>query len=134
MQIKQIAADAAAELTDCLSRLDEAELEALEAKVKSAHRVFVAGTGRSLLMIRGFAMRLMHAGLDVSVVGETTTPAIEPDDLLVIASGSGSTSTLVAIARRCKDAGAPLALITTRPDSPIGNLADGIVTIPAVSG
>ena len=53
-------------------------------------------------MIRGLAMRLMHMGYTSFVVGETITPAIQPGDLLVIASGSGSTETLTVIAEKCK--------------------------------
>ena len=84
-------------------------------------------------MIRGLAMRLMHMGFRSYVVGENVTPAIEPGDLLIIASGSGATDTLAVIAQKCKAIGAGLALITTRPESPIGRLADCIVRIRAVS-
>ena len=38
------------------------------------------------------AMRLMHLGLTVHVVGETTAPAIRSNDLLLAASGSGTTA------------------------------------------
>ncbi len=76
-------------------------------------------------------MRLMHLGFCVYVVGETVTPAIKSDDLLVIGSGSGATATLVVIARKAKALGASLALVTIFPDSPIGQFADAVVRIPA---
>ena len=132
-QIKQTLLDVTDELASTFAELDEGQLDDLETRVKAANKVFVAGAGRSLLMIRGFAMRLMHMGFDSFVVGETVTPAIEPGDLLVVASGSGSTGTLTVIAQKCKKIGADLALITTRPDSPIGELADCIVHVKAVS-
>lgn len=109
--------------------LDEAQLKALERAVLDADHVFVAGTGRSLLMIRGLAMRLMQMGFIAHVVGETTTPAIGPGDLLVIASGSGETATMLVCAEKCKRFGAKLALITIHPDSPIGRLADLVVEV-----
>ena len=56
-----------------------------------ARTVFVAGSGRSGLAMRSFAMRLIHLGLSAHVVGETTTPRITDRDLLLIGSGSGST-------------------------------------------
>ena len=84
-------------------------------------------------MVRGLAMRLMQLGFSAYVVGETVTPAILPGDLLVIASGSGATGTLAVVAQKCKAAGARLALITTRPDSPIGALADLIVEVRAAT-
>ncbi|MBR2572103.1 MAG: 6-phospho-3-hexuloisomerase [Clostridia bacterium] len=133
MSVKQILADVTDELRACFTGLKEEELQDLEKAILAARRVFVAGAGRSLLMIRGMAMRLMHMGFTAYVVGETVTPAIEPGDLLIIASGSGSTGTLVEIARRCRKAGAELALITTRPSSPIGELADLIVQVHAAT-
>lgn len=122
------------ELASTLDSVDESQLNDLERRIKGANRVFVAGAGRSGLMIRGLAMRLMHLGLTAYVVGETVTPAAAPGDLLVVASGSGSTGTLVAIATKAKQViGCDVALVTTRSDSPIGQLADCVVEVPAVS-
>lgn len=121
------------ELEDTFSTLDQRQLDDLQAQIMKADKVFVAGAGRSLLMIRGFAMRLMHMGFEAYVVGETITPAIEPGHLLIVASGSGSTDTLSAIAEKCKKVGATLSLITTRPDSKIGRIADYIVEVHAAT-
>ncbi|MBQ6374818.1 MAG: 6-phospho-3-hexuloisomerase [Clostridia bacterium] len=117
------------ELREVSAGLDEAQLRTLKRAIVEADRVFVAGTGRSLLMIRGLAMRLMQMGFTAYVVGETTTPAIGPGDLLVIASGSGETATMVVCAEKCKRFGARLALITIHPDAPIGRLADLVVQV-----
>ncbi|NLO77568.1 MAG: 6-phospho-3-hexuloisomerase, partial [Methanomicrobiales archaeon] len=40
-----------------------------------AERIYVMGAGRSGLVAKGFAMRLMHLGMHSYVVGETITPA-----------------------------------------------------------
>ena len=133
MQIKEILKKVTEELASCFDNLNEDELQALEGAVRAADRIFVAAAGRSLLAIRGMAMRLMHMGFTAYVVGETVTPAIQPDDLLIIASGSGSTGTLTVMAEKCKKVGAKLALITTRPESPIGQLADIVVEVKAAS-
>lgn len=42
------------ELYETRTRLKQAELTALEDQIRKANRIFVAGAGRSLLMIRGF--------------------------------------------------------------------------------
>jgi 6-phospho-3-hexuloisomerase len=76
------------------------------------------------------ALRLMQIGLAVHVAGDATTPAVGPNDLLLIASGSGETPSPVAAARRARSAGARVALLTARPDSTLGNLADIVVHIP----
>ena len=133
MKIKEILLSVTDELDACFADLKESELQALESEIKTANRIFVAGAGRSLLMVRGMAMRLMHMGFNVYVVGETVTPALLPGDLLIIASGSGTTATLSVIAQKCRKIGAKLALITTRPDSPIGELADLIVEVKAAT-
>ena len=117
------------ELSEIGSRLGEDEILALEEEIRQADRIFVAGAGRALMMIRGLAMRLMHFGYTTYVVGETCTPAIREGDLLIIASGSGSTGSLTVMAQRAKGFGARLALITTNPDSPIGKQADRIVHV-----
>ncbi len=131
MGIKDVLRDITDELARTFDAMDEGQMDELERRILAADRVFVAGAGRSLLAIRGLAMRLMHFGFTAYVVGETVTPAIGPSDLLIIASGSGSTGSLTVMAQKCKDVGASLALITTRPDSPIGRLADHIVHLEA---
>ena len=60
-------------------------------KIKNHKRIFVYGTGRSGLMLKALAMRLMQMGLDAYVVGETTTPSVQEGDLLIVASASGET-------------------------------------------
>jgi 6-phospho-3-hexuloisomerase len=48
------------------------------------------------------AMRFMHLGYTVFIVGETNTPAILEGDLLLVASGSGTTSSVVSSAEKAK--------------------------------
>jgi 6-phospho-3-hexuloisomerase len=96
-----------------------------------AGRVFVAGAGRSGLVLRMAAMRLMHLGLNVHVAGDTTTPAISSGDLLLVASGSGTTSGVVKAAETAAKAGARIAAFTTNADSPLAGFADAVVIIPA---
>ncbi|QWF70213.1 6-phospho-3-hexuloisomerase [Methylomonas paludis] len=89
-----------------------------------AKRIFISGAGRSGLIGRFFAMRLMHSGYDVSVVGEIVTPSIKEGDLLVIISGSGETEQLIAFTKKAKSIGARILLISAKADSTIGDLAD----------
>lgn len=133
MEIKEILQKITEELNQCFAELEEKQLRELEGAISKADKIFVAGAGRSLMMIRGLAMRLMHMGFQSYVVGETVTPAIEPGDLLIIASGSGATGSLVVMAEKCKKIGAELALITTIPDSPIGQKADYLVEVRAAT-
>ena len=119
------------ELTAVMEQVDPREGEALCAAILSARRVFVAGAGRSGMAARGFAMRLMHLGRTAYVCGETTTPGIGAGDLLVVVSGSGETASLAAAARKARAQGAALALVTVRPESTVGGLAEHILRVPA---
>lgn len=96
----------------------------LTTMLDDAKRIFISGAGRSGLICRFFAMRLMHSGYDVSVVGEIVTPSIKSGDLLIIISGSGETEQLVAFTKKAKDIGAKILLISAKDDSTIGDLAD----------
>lgn len=98
-----------------------------------ARRVFVHGAGRSGLALRMTAMRLMHLGLEVHVVGETTTPAIGEGDLLLTASGSGTTSGVVSAAETARSVGARVIGITTDPESPLAQLSHAVLVIRAAT-
>ena len=72
------------ELTHTLTRIDSEQAEKFVELVDGAKEVFCAGAGRSGFEIKGFAMRLMHMGIASYVVGETCTPNIDENGVLVI--------------------------------------------------
>ena len=76
-------------ISEILDATDESYAEKMTEMLDSAKRIFVSGAGRSKLVGNFFAMRLVHGGYDVSVVGEIVTPSIKNGDLLIIISGSG---------------------------------------------
>ncbi|WEV39996.1 6-phospho-3-hexuloisomerase [Lactobacillus sp. ESL0681] len=119
-----------AEISKYGKQIDTAQIEATAKLIYQAQRIFIAGAGRSGFAARGFANRLMQLGLIVYFVGETTTPAIQSGDLLLIGSGSGSTSSLVIDAKKAKQIGTQVALLTIYPDSEIGQLANCMIEIP----
>ncbi|MGZ8955860.1 MAG: bifunctional 3-hexulose-6-phosphate synthase/6-phospho-3-hexuloisomerase [Methylovulum sp.] len=94
-----------------------------------ANRIFVTGAGRSGLIAKFFAMRLMHSGYVVSVVGEIVTPSIKRGDLLIIISGSGETEQLIAFTKRAREVRADIVLISAKGDSTIGDMADSVLQI-----
>ncbi len=94
-----------------------------------AKRIYVMGAGRSGLVAKAFAMRLMHLGMISYVVGETITPALQTGDLIVVLSGSGKTRTIVEIVQTAKEIGGRISLVTSNPDSPIGKISNSIVII-----
>jgi len=114
------------EITDLLS--DEEALT-LISYILNADRIYVTGAGRSGLIAKTFAMRLMHTGLDAYVVGETITPAMKAGDTLVVFSGSGETHSIVEIAETAKSIGGVICLITGNRDSHIAQISDCIVEL-----
>ncbi|MBB6500671.1 6-phospho-3-hexuloisomerase [Pedobacter cryoconitis] len=96
-----------------------------------AKRIFVTGAGRTGLALKAAAMRMMHFGFTVYVAGETTTPAIKKGDLLIAASGSGSTGTIVKAAEKAVSAGAGVVVFSTTTNSPLARLASQVILIPA---
>lgn len=101
------------------------------ALLSKAPRVFTIGTGRSGLALQMAAMRFMHLGLPTHVVGETTAPAIGPGEVLVAASGSGSTARVVRAAQTARDQGADVIALTTAADSALAKTATEVLIIPA---
>jgi 6-phospho-3-hexuloisomerase len=116
------------------SRLDKAQISAFFQRMLLANRVYIAGAGRSGLIARAFAMRLLHLGFDVYVVGETVTPALQQGDTLVVFSGSGETHTMATYCRTVKDLGGFVCLITASPDSAISRTADCVVNLGDLTG
>jgi 6-phospho-3-hexuloisomerase len=102
--------------------------EAVDA-IDQARRVFVTGAGRSLLFVKSTAMALMQLGRPVYATGEVATPSIGPGDVLLVASSSGATKSVLLFVEQARQAGARVIAITSEPASPIGSLAALIVVM-----
>ncbi len=117
-----------------LARVIKADdFEALIGMLQGDGRVFAAGAGRTGEIMRCLTKRLMHAGVDAHVLGETVTPPAVKDDLLIIGSGSGETESLIILARKARNLGVKVALITTNTGSTIAKEADVVLHIPATT-
>jgi 6-phospho-3-hexuloisomerase len=121
------------ELERTLAAVSEVEIDVSQRIILAAKRLFVTGAGRSGLALKMAAMRLMHLGLVVHVVGEVTAPAIGPDDLLLVASGSGTTAGAVHAAEVALKAGAQVLVLTTAPASKLAGLAQQVIVIRAAA-
>lgn len=113
-----------------ITKVDENEINSLKNMINNSNRLFFAGTGRSLLMIRAAAMRFMQFGFEVYVVGETNTPSFNQDDLLIAASGSGETKSTILYAQNAKKNGGKTAVITADKNSTLAQISDQIIEIP----
>ena len=99
--------------------------------VAGVGRTFLTGAGRSGLVARSFGMRLMHAGLPAFIPGETVTPAAGEGDLLVGVSCTGTTGYTEYLARRARELGAKVIVITAEAKSPMALGAHKVILVPA---
>ena len=128
--IDEVTEQVLAELASCVRQVSIDSITQAADLIEYAPRVFVTGAGRSGLCMRAFAMRLMHLGKTVFVVGDVTTPSIENSDLLIIGSRSGMTTSLLAFVGQLQRHGATSLLLTADSRSPLARLADQQIVIP----
>ena len=121
------------ELSRTVVAVDWGSWEALPGVIEGARAIFFAGMGRSGYALRMAAMRLMHLGRTAYVVGDATTPAIGPGDLLIAVSGSGSTQSVVYAAEAAVKHGAQVAAVTATVASPLASAASHMLVIPGAA-
>ncbi len=121
------------EIAAVIAKVDRDQVGELVRRLDGSDRLFVTGEGRSGLMAKAFAMRLMHLGFVVYVIGETTTPAAVAGDTLVAVSGSGTTVGTVRVAEQVSRIGGHVLALTTEPASALGVLAEQSLILPAAT-
>lgn len=121
------------EIISVLSKVDSEQLEKVVNTISKDTRIFVDGEGRSGLMGKGFAMRLMHLGYSVYSVGETITPAVFKNDIYFSISGSGESGNVVLNTKKAKEKGCIIIAVTSKAGSSIGSLADELIVVPGTT-
>lgn len=121
------------ELSNVPDPLSEEQIDNLITAINKSNHVFISGAGRSGLMINSFANRLLQIGLEVSVVGEITTPHLRNGDILIFNSASGSSEKLISQAREAKKYDVKIMLFTTDSQSSLAKLADYCIVVQAQS-
>ncbi len=117
-------------IQDVKKNVDSKKIYEFVSALENARSIFVMGAGRSGFVAKAFAMRLMHLGYNVYVVGETVTPRIKPEDLLIAISGSGETISVVNISRKAKEEiGSKLVAVTQRPNSTLAKMSDIVIVL-----
>ncbi|MBM3309694.1 MAG: 6-phospho-3-hexuloisomerase [Candidatus Altiarchaeales archaeon] len=133
MNTEKIMRMIAQHILETTNELDKRVMQDFTDEIKKARRIFVYGAGRSGLVSRAFAMRLVQLGLTSYVIGETVTPGLKKGDLLILVSGSGETKLVLSVAKTAKELGVKIASITSYPKSTLGKLSDITVQIKGKS-
>jgi len=129
--LKAAAEEILAGVQKAISELDPDQVERMIQMIMDTkdRKIFVVGMGRSGFVGRAFALRLMNLGFNVYFLGETITPAAEKGDLVIAISGTGMTKLVLSATSAAKEIGTKVVAITSYEDSPLGQMADQLVTI-----
>jgi 6-phospho 3-hexuloisomerase len=111
-------------LKDILSKVSEKDIMTIKKLFLKTKRVFLYGAGRSGLVAKAFAIRLVHLGFQTFVIGETITAPVQKGDLVIIVSGSGETIPAVMTAEIAHTLRAFVVSITGKKDSDIAKFAN----------
>jgi len=90
-------------------------------------RFFLLASGRSAFILQCFATRLVHLGAEVHIVTNLASmPALRKKDILIVLSGSGTTSIVVSLLNNYVNSIKPYGIITitSHPETVIGRLGD----------
>src|SRR5439155_20729029 len=116
-------------LAKMLSEDRSAEVNAAADLIEKAPKVFVYGVGRSGLVARAFAMRVVQLGLKCFFIGETITPIVETGDCVLIVSNTGATMSAVQTANIARRVGASGVSVTGSRTSKRAHGSRVVVTV-----
>ncbi len=129
--MREAASRSLEELGGVMNALSSSEIEGMERELLGAGRIALYGVGREGLVMRALAMRLYHLGVDAHVVGDMSCPPLGRGDLLAVSAGPGAFSTVIALMRTARGAGARTAVFTAQPSGEAPGMADRVLTVPA---
>jgi len=118
-------------IKDILGDVTKNDIDKVITLFFEANRIFVYGAGRSGLVSRAFAIRLVHLGFQTFVIGETIGAPVKKDDLVFVISGSGETIPTVMTAEIARNIGAKLVVVTGERNSRITKFADIAIFLSA---
>lgn len=121
------------EISQVVGKVDRDQYRQLKEMLAEPGKLFIFGEGRSGLLGRMIAMRLMHCGCEVYVVDETITPSLAKGDRLLIISGSGNSARIREMAKKSEATGYRVWLVTADGEALGETWCDGGILIPAAT-
>lgn len=121
-----------AEHEQVFEKLDMAQLKTFLDAIVKARNIFVYGSGREGISMRGFAMRLAHLGKPTYWLFDDTTIGMHEGDLLILADGRGDVGIHRYFVKRAHESGAAIAVITGLPEGQLAReYADVVLYVHA---
>ncbi len=116
-------------VTETLARIDPTAIARSVEILVRAPQIFVYGAGRSGIIGRAFAMRLVQAGLRAYVIGESVTPIVRAGDAVFILSGQGESYSSIQTANIVRREGAELIVLTSKPGSKLAHASTHLLML-----
>ena len=127
--MKEIAYSLTAQVSKNIESIPSHLINKFDDLIHSRDKIFIVGSGRSGLVGKFFGMRLMHIGKNVYIVGETLTPRITEGSILIAISGSGETSSVVAVCKKAIESNAKIILFTSDETSTLSAMSDLVIKV-----
>lgn len=119
------------EINKIFKKISEKDLQTFVHEIKRAKRVYIIGVGRSGLVAKNLAMRLVRLEKETYVVHETINPKMKEGDLLITISGSGETNDILDAVKISRMMGARILTLTADKNSSIIKISHEVIIIPA---
>jgi DNA-binding MurR/RpiR family transcriptional regulator len=131
--VAKLAYDEQQTLADTAAGLDMAQLSAAVGALAAARRIDIYGVGASGLVAQDLAQKLLRIGLVAHAHSDphlavTNAVQLRAKDVAVAITHSGSTGDVIEPLRVAFERGATTVAITGRPDGPVSQYADHILT------
>ncbi|MEU1073366.1 MULTISPECIES: MurR/RpiR family transcriptional regulator [unclassified Streptomyces] len=131
--VAKLAHDEQQTLADTAAALDTVQLGAAVAALAQARRIDVYGVGASSLVGQDLAQKLLRIGLVAHAhtdphLAVTNAVQLRAGDAAVAITHSGSTGDVIEPLRVAFERGATTIALTGRPDGPVAQYADHILT------
>jgi 6-phospho-3-hexuloisomerase len=117
-------------LTEIESALGKSNFEHCDVFVDSiinSRTIITYGAGRVGLAMQGFSKRLRHLGFNSYFLEDSSVPATNSKDLLILGTGSGSTPSVRVIAEVAIKNNLNIHTITATPSSIVASMSSKII-------
>ena len=123
-------------INDTLDELDDRELRQAVDMISSARNIYLAGVGTSGMAARDMQIKLLRIGLSAFFIEDVELmrmlcSLLTSDDLLVLISFSGTTASILNLARIVSENQVPILCLTNYPASPLGQCASRVLLTTA---
>jgi DNA-binding MurR/RpiR family transcriptional regulator len=134
--LAKLASGSAEALRGATASVDAAQLTASVRAISAARHVLFLGVGTSAPLAQDAAYRLSTIGIDAQApadvhVQHVRSRLLQPGDVAVAVSHTGSTQETVGAARGAKESGASLIAVTSFSTTPLTTIADLVLVAGA---